>query len=307
MNVTNRKDLPAGLWVVATPIGNLDDLTPRALRALESADQILCEDTRRTAHLFSAVGLPLDPGRLARFDAHSDLSTVARWIHFLSSGKSVALVTDAGTPSVSDPGSALVAAAHAEGIRVTPVPGVSAVSTFLSVAGWVGNTFTFGGFFPRKGSEQSRLLSAVHHSSLSQIWIWFESPHRIQDALLGVEHFSRQNQIELKVVAAKELTKLHEKIFSGTALSVYTAVEKEITSEGALGEWCFGVEFPKSKSEAEDQVGTDSQGSAAWVLALACLIEEGVSPSRAAKRVSQTFNVPKNQAYERAIHLSAKN
>ncbi len=303
MNETNRQILPPGLWVVATPIGNLGDFTPRARWALEHATWVLCEDTRRTAHLFSALGFSVGKGRLSRFDAHADPKTVEKWIEVLQRGDSIALVTDAGTPSVSDPGSVLVAAAHEGGVRVTPVPGVSAVSTLLSVAGFIGASFNFGGFFPRKQSEQVRVLQAASVSSLSQVYVWFESPHRVQEALSVIEGFVLEHCPDASVVAGKELTKLHEKIFRGSATSVKNHVDQEMTSEGILGEWCIGIEFPRRREEAISGVDGDEANKAPWFLALSCLIEEGVSLSRAVKRVSQAFGVSKNRVYEQSLKI----
>lgn len=305
MNETKRQVLPPGLWVVATPIGNLDDFTPRARQALASADWILCEDTRRTAHLFSALGAALDPSRLARFDAHSDQKAAERWIQAMSEGQSIALVTDAGTPSVSDPGSVLVSAAHEAGIRVTPIPGVSALATFLSIAGMRGTAFFFGGFFPRKSAEQDQILRKAISSPLAKIFIWFESPHRILDSLVQIEKFCAENHRNAQVSVAKELTKIHEKIFRGTPGDVRQRVAAEIEAEGPLGEWCFGLEIADDQSESfnESESGESESG---WKPALRCLIQEGVSPSRAVKRVSQTFGVPKNLVYDYSLQLIDK-
>ncbi len=306
MNQTNRKILPLGLWVVATPIGNLDDLTPRAAGALEQATWILCEDTRRTAQLLSALGIALGKNRLSRFDAHSDAKQVEKWIRILQEGASIALVTDAGTPSISDPGSLLVAAAHREGIRVTPVPGVSAVATFLSVAGLMGSAFYFGGFFPRKSSEQLEVLQKAACSPLAQIYIWFESPHRIQEALEKVEVFCREHAVDAVVIAAKELTKIHEHLFRGAASHVSQQVRQELASEGVLGEWCFAVEFSKRKLTDSSGMGRDQSHEESWRLTLVCLIEEGVNPSQAVKRVSRAFGISKNRVYEHAIEVQKK-
>ncbi len=283
---------------MATPIGNLSDLTPRARWALENAKWLLCEDTRRTAHLFSALGLPLGKNRLSRFDAHADLKKVDAWIDVLKSGESVALVTDAGTPGVSDPGAVLVEAAHQEGVQVTPVPGVSAVSTFLSVAGLAGSSFFFGGFFPRKKSEQIQSLKAASTSTLSEIYVWFESPHRIQESLSAIEGFCLEHFADAVVAVGKELTKIHERIFRGSATDVKNRVDQEVSSEGVLGEWCLAIEFRRLKSDSFNREQDDEAEDAPWKLAFSCLINEGVNSSRAAKRVSQVFGIPKNRVYE---------
>jgi len=294
--------LPHGLWIVATPIGNLSDFTPRARWALEDAKWLLCEDTRRTAHLFSALGLPLGKNRLSRFDAHVDAKKVQAWVEVLKSGESIALVTDAGTPSVSDPGAALVAAAHEAGVQVTPVPGVSAVSTFLSVAGLVGSSFFFGGFFPRKKSERLQVLKAGSASQLAGIFVWFESPHRIQEAVGLIDEYCSEFYPSATIVVGKELTKIHEKIFRGSSTSVKNQVEQELSSEGILGEWCLAVEYPKSKPDSSGEIFESGSEQEAWKLAFSCLIDEGIPPSRAVKRVSQVFGIPKNRVYDWSLN-----
>ena len=149
MDTEKRRDLPQGLWVVATPIGNLGELSERARGALAQADAIYCEDTRRTGALLTAVGI--SGKSLRRLDAHSGARAVEDAVARLESGESFAYVSDAGTPAISDPGSALVAAARARGVRVTPVAGPSAVAALLSVSGFEGTAFVFRGFFPQIG------------------------------------------------------------------------------------------------------------------------------------------------------------
>ncbi|MGZ3709749.1 MAG: SAM-dependent methyltransferase, partial [Bdellovibrionota bacterium] len=200
MNNLKRQYLPPGLWIVATPIGNLQDLSPRARQALEDAHAVLCEDTRRTAALMSAVGAPRDG--LERFDAHSTPGQVRKIVERLGQGENLALVTDAGTPAVSDPGAALVAEARAAGIVITPIPGPSAPVALLSVAGFRATEFTFGGFFPRKPGERRELLKSCEKDGISRIFVWFESPQRISEALAAVA----EAQPAARVIAGKELT-----------------------------------------------------------------------------------------------------
>jgi 16S rRNA (cytidine1402-2'-O)-methyltransferase len=294
MNDTKRQVLPSGLWVVATPIGNLGDMTPRALDALQIADVILCEDTRRTAALLSALGVMHFIKRLDRLDAHTESHKVDRWVQQLADGRNIALVTDAGTPAISDPGSALVAAAHTVGIRVTPLPGCSAVVAFLSASGFSETSFNFGGFFPRKKEEQKQVLELADASSISRVYVWFESPQRITESLAVIsEQFP-----DIKLVAAKELTKLHEHLFAGTASEVYALVCEEIKTEGALGEWCFGMQFKKKEIIQLESIE--------WVKALQCLCDAGVKASEAAKLVSQHFGTAKKVVYDKALHIFGK-
>jgi 16S rRNA (cytidine1402-2'-O)-methyltransferase len=299
MNDTKRQVLPAGLWVVATPIGNLGDLTERAQGALRDANWVLCEDTRRTAQLLSYLGISQIRTRLHRLDAHAADDQVLAWVARLKSGDSIALVTDAGTPSVSDPGGVLVSAAHREGIRVSPVPGVSAVPTLLSVAGFLSASFVFGGFFPRKISDQKKLLQDASGSLLARVFVWFESPLRIQESLEVI----RELYPAALLVVGKELTKIHEKIFRGPSLDVYAQVQDEIDLEGAVGEWCFGLEFQKNDvalSTASTDKSVEEQG---WKLALLSLVECGVARSEAVRKISQVFGIQKNKVYEEALRL----
>jgi 16S rRNA (cytidine1402-2'-O)-methyltransferase len=298
MSHTKRQYLPNGLWMVATPIGNLADLSLRAQWAFTDADEILCEDTRRTATLLSALGLGQKIASLHRLDAHSTLPHIQHWVSLLQEGKNLLFVSDAGTPAVSDPGSQLVALAHAHGVRVTPVPGPSAPLTLISCAGFESGEFTFRGFFPRKKSDQAQELKSVSQSRVSRIFIWFESPQRIQEALESLVVFNP----ELRVVVGKELTKLHERVFVGSAHEVRDQVSTELSEQGELGEWCFAVEFEKEKDATPQE--TSVQESAR--LALQCLLDCQVSPSGAVKKVSQIFGVSKNEFYALALELSGK-
>jgi 16S rRNA (cytidine1402-2'-O)-methyltransferase len=283
--------------VVATPIGNLEDLSFRARQALAEAEVILCEDTRRTGQMLAALGISK---RLERLDAHADAQRITEVLDRLEAGGSFALVSDAGTPGVSDPGALVVSQARARGIVVTPLPGPSAVTTLLSVSGFKQTIFTFRGFFPRKAGERDKELALVQESAtrgLSAISVWYESPERISEvlALLAAK------QPDVSVVVAKELTKLYERIFAGIAHEVSVAVAKEIAAQGARGEWCFAVEWPLPKEA--DERGAEK---ADWVTALQCLLNLQIAASVAAKEVSQQFGVSKNRVYEMALKFSGK-
>lgn len=194
------------LYVVATPIGNLEDLTRRAERVLRECDRVLAEDTRRTLGLLSHLGLkkPLD-----RLDEHAREADITRALGFLLEGQSLCLVSDAGTPLVSDPGSALVRAAKAAGIVVVPVPGASAIMAALVLAGASG-PFRFVGFLPRAGSERGEALSKV--ATDPDIVVFFEAPGRTQDTLAELAALSPDR----RVTVTRELTKMHEEAREGT-------------------------------------------------------------------------------------------
>ncbi len=301
MNQTKRQVFPVGLWIVATPIGNLEDMTPRARVALAEARWVLCEDTRRTAQLLTTLGISIGPGRLKRLDAHATEREIQYWVENLKAGNSIALVTDAGTPAVSDPGSQLVASAYREGVRVTPVPGVSAVSTLLSVAGFSDAAFTFGGFFPRKDAEQEEVVQSAAGSPLSRVFVWFESPKRIEATLNKIAALYPTAHS----VVGKELTKLYEKIFYGDVASVASQVSNELRVEGAIGEWCFAIEFCVS-GESSVSYTEFNEKQTPWFQALTCLIEAGIPTSEAVKRVCQTIGIPKKKVYEASLKIAGK-
>src|SRR5881409_4151494 len=166
------------LYVVATPLGNLDDLSPRAAATLKQAAAVAAEDTRHTKILLAHVG---SRAELVSFHAHSDEAAQRRILHLLGSGKDVALVTDAGTPAVSDPGAVLVAAARERDVPVVTVPGPTAVAAALSVSGLAADRYLFLGFLPRKGGERRRLLDLVAESEWTTVL--FEAPLRVVNLL----------------------------------------------------------------------------------------------------------------------------
>ncbi len=193
------------LFVVATPIGNLADLTYRAAATLQQVEAVLAEDTRQTKKLLNHYEIN---ARLVSYHAHTSPSKQAEILDRLVAGESLALVTDAGTPAISDPGSALVAAARQAGHEVIPIPGPSAVPTALSAAGMGGDTFTFLGFLPHKKGRQTALEKIAE---LIQPVVLYESPYRLVK-LLGelTEHYP-----EALVCVARELTKVHEEFRQG--------------------------------------------------------------------------------------------
>ncbi len=296
MKDTKRQVLPSGLWVVATPIGNLADLTPRARVALEEADCILCEDTRRTSVLLSALGMHSLGARLQRLDAHTPEAKIQNWVVQMQEGKRFALVTDAGTPAISDPGALLVARSRAAHIQITPFPGASAVLALLSVCGFYETAFTFRGFFPKKREEKEKEFQLVCSSQVSDIFVWFESPLRVVDTLGVLEN----GYPDVSVVVAKELTKIHERTFFGSASQVSYAVQEEVLKEGALGEWCFAVRWIRPKKSKEDLKLLEDESSV-WSQALSCLLNLGISTVDAAKEVSQEFGISKRQVYNLAL------
>lgn len=195
------------LSIVATPIGNMEDMTLRAIRVLKEADYILCEDTRVTGHLLKHYGVDT---KMRRYDAHASEKTHIGILHDLEVGKKVALVSDAGTPGVSDPGVMLVRRAREAGARVDAIPGASAVTAAFSIAGIAGNNFVFLGFVPLKKGRQTFFQSL---SDYDMPVIFYEAPHRIMKTL---ESLKENLSIDRKVVVARELTKMFEEVVVGS-------------------------------------------------------------------------------------------
>jgi 16S rRNA (cytidine1402-2'-O)-methyltransferase len=223
-------DLVAGrLLVVATPIGNLDDLSPRAREALASANVVLCEDTRRTQHLFARHGLSTP--RISCHE-HNEHRRTAEVLERLGAGQTVALVSDAGTPAVSDPGQRLVAAAAAAGHRVESLPGPSAVLAILSTSGFAAVPFTFLGFPPARRGERDRWY--VARAGREGTSILFESPFRVAGSLRALAAAWGDPEIAV----GRELTKLHEEILRGRASEVAAILEER---PGIRGEFAIAV------------------------------------------------------------------
>ncbi len=197
------------LTLVSTPIGNLGDLAPRAVEALEAADLVCCEDTRRTGSLLKQIGVRVD--ELRRLDDHTEFESIPVILDRLGAGERVVLVSDAGTPGISDPGERLVAAVAEAGIEVTTVPGPVAAIAALVSSGLPSGRFVFEGFLARKGQERSAQLAAI--AVESRTTVFYESPNRVAATLAALGEACGP---ERRAVVARELTKLHEELRRGT-------------------------------------------------------------------------------------------
>lgn len=271
------------LVLVATPIGNLGDLSPRARHELEAADVVCCEDTRRTGRLLELSGLRAR--RLLRVDEHTERAAVDEVTALLAAGRRVVLVSDAGTPTVSDPGRRLVAAAVAAGHEVTAVPGPSAVLAALAVSGLAADRFVFEGFLPRRGRERAERLAAL--AGEARTVVLYESPHRVGATLadlaaaLGPERYA---------VVARELTKLHEQVQRATLGELAERL-------GELkGEVVIVVEGAAPPPPADDEVVR---------AALSDELAAGASRRDAAATVAEALGVRRRRAYELALGLDA--
>lgn len=283
------------LYVVATPIGNLEDLSPRARRILTAVDGILCEDTRVTLKLLLGLGIqrPLT-GVLERSDQHASESQILRWVERLVAGESFALVSDAGTPAISDPGAELVSKCAAAGLEVVVIPGPSALAAFLSGAGFTRGSPLFRGFFPRKNTDRESEWKKVEALPFDSIVVWFESPERMVETV----EFIAARDPEKRGVFAKELTKLYEKFYYGKLGDLASHIQRAQAAGEVRGEWVIGVYFPERVAAA------DGEGNDDWRKGLRSLLNSGVSPSRAAREVSQVFGILKKIAYAEAILLA---
>ncbi len=223
--MTSQPASPGRLLVVATPIGNLEDLTPRALAALREASLVLCEDTRRTGNLFARHGLTTP--RVSCHE-HNEYRRIPEMLERLARGETLALVSDAGTPGVSDPGRLLAAAAAEAGYRVEPVAGASAVAAILSVCGFPAVPFSFLGFPPSRRGERARWYARF--APRDETRILFESPFRVVESLGEMARAWG----DPKVCLGRELTKLHEEILRGTASSVGALLAKRPGVKGEI-------------------------------------------------------------------------
>ena len=190
------------LYLVATPIGNLEDITLRAVRVLKEVDQIACEDTRQTQKLLNHYGITT---RTVSYHEHNEMTRAAELVKEMQEGASVALVTDAGMPGISDPGYRLISLAIRHHVPVVPIPGASAFLAALVASGLPTDSFRFSGFLPAKRGERRAVLEAIQTSPRTQVF--YEAPHRIVEALSDVVEVLGQNR---HVVIAREVTKLHE-------------------------------------------------------------------------------------------------
>jgi 16S rRNA (cytidine1402-2'-O)-methyltransferase len=229
------------LYVVATPIGNLEDITLRALRILKEVDLIAAEDTRHTRHLLDHYGVTTP---LTSYHEHNERAKARALTERLQRGERIALVSDAGTPAISDPGYRLVVAAVAAGISVTPIPGPSAVAAVVSASGLPSDRFVFEGFLPgRKAERRSRLLALREEP---RTLIFYEAPHRLKECLLDVFEVLGSREM----VLAREVTKLHEEFYRGSVSDILA----ELDSESVRGEVALVVKGSSGDGTVSENV-----------------------------------------------------
>jgi len=268
------------LWLVATPIGNLSDLTPRAVEVLGHVGLICCEDTRRTGLLLQHAGVRAK--RLAVCNDHTELSRIDDVLQVLGGGRDVAIVSDAGTPGISDPGTRLVQATIEAGYNVSAVPGPSAAIMALTISGLATDRFVFEGFLPRKGADRAARLAEI--AAEPRTTVIYEAPHRALRTLADLRDACGDDRM---VVVTRELTKLHEEVVRGPL--------GEIDIGGPRGEYVFVVEG----APVDDQPVDDNTVRAA----LRDELDAGSSTRDAAALVAKRFGRAKRDVYAIAIAL----
>ncbi len=286
MSSSERVPVSVGglLYVVATPIGNLDDLSERARQVLAGADLVAAEDTRHSGRLLQHLGL--SKPMLALHD-HNERGRVSRVLEALSAGQTVALVSDAGTPLVSDPGYIVVREARAAGFKVSPIPGACALVAGLSAAGLPTDQFLFAGFLPAKRAGRKSTLESFRRQSATLVF--YESPHRITDLMEDVvDVFGAEREC----VLGRELTKTFETFYSGAAAEVLAELQAD--PHGSRGEFVVMVRGAADVPSVEASVDADKL--------LALLVKE-LPVKTAAKIVADVSGLSKNDLYQRALGL----
>jgi 16S rRNA (cytidine1402-2'-O)-methyltransferase len=272
------------LYLVATPIGNLEDITLRALRVLKEVDVIACEDTRQTQKLLNhyAIGT-----RTTSYHEHNEMTKSAELVKEMQEGASVALVSDAGTPGISDPGYRLITLAIRHHVPVVPVPGASAFLAALVASGLPTDSFRFSGFVPAKRGERRAALEAVKSSPRTQVF--YEAPHRVVESLEDVVEVLGS---ERHVVVAREVTKLHEEFLRGRAGEVLENLKARDAIKGEI------TLLIGKASEEESRVGTDAFVRPSVRQRMQeIMAEEKVDEKAALKKVAKERGVSKSEAY----------
>lgn len=283
--MNHTSNLSAGtLYVVATPIGNLKDITYRAVEVLLHCSWAACEDTRHSQRLFQAYNIQC---KTIALHQHNENQTSGKIIELLLNGEDVALVSDAGTPLISDPGFPLVQQAHELGIKVSPIPGPSALIAFLSASAVKSQPFTFHGFLPAK--KQQRLNFYESLLPLDTTHVFYESSHRIVDSVQQIKSvFGAQCQVAM----GRELTKQFEQIFVGSVDQLLELLLADNNHQ--KGEFVVAIEA--SKVKADDELSTAQQQ-------LANDLKSHLPPKIAAKIVADHYSINKKQVYEYILNL----
>ncbi len=283
-----NSEVTAGiLYIVATPIGNLEDMSFRAVRILQSVDYIAAEDTRHTGKLLNHFQIKVPQ---ISYHEHNQKQRIPELLDKLKAGKNIAVVTDAGMPGISDPGYEIVKAAIDVGFRVVPIPGANAAITALSAAGLLTERFVFEGFLPSKGKERQQRLDVLETEA--RTIILYESPHRLEKTLADLANCLGSDR---PIALGRELTKLHEEFWRGTigeALSYYQSVPPQ-------GEFTLVI---AGKSEATEEISDTTLKTE-----LENLLKQGISRSEATKIMAERTSVSRRKIYQLALLIPESN
>jgi 16S rRNA (cytidine1402-2'-O)-methyltransferase len=267
------------LYIVSTPIGNLEDITLRALRVLKEVDVVAAEDTRHSLKLLSHYGISKT---LISYWGEKEKVKAEETVRRLNAGQSIALISDAGTPGISDPGGVLIKRAIEEGIEVVPIPGPSAMVAALSLSGFSTTGFVFLGFLPPRHAQREKMLREL--SLEKRTLVFYEAPHRIRETLSDMADIFSQR----KAVVVKELTKLHEQAVRGTIGEVLALMEDMKT----VGEFVIVVEGrPEDRSSSRDDALAEIRS----------LMKKGLGRKEAVKRVAEEYGLSKKELYDLSL------
>lgn len=271
--------MPGILYIVATPIGNLEDITLRALRVLKEVDFIAAEDTRHSLKLLNHYDIEKP---LLSYWSEREKVRSEEIINLIKAGKTVALISDAGTPGISDPGAVLIRRAIEEGITIVPVPGPSALIAALSVSGLPTEEFSFFGFLPPKKSERLRKLEELKFEK--RTLVFYEAPHRLLET---VEDFIEVFGGERRVVLFKELTKIHEQVMRGSLQEVYSRLSGSVIA----GEYVIVIEGNSGRAASIEEALEEVK----------VLMRQGMGRKEAVKTVAEHYNLSSKELYDRSL------
>lgn len=275
------------LYLVATPIGNFSDVSERMIATLSEVDILLCERPMHSKRLLQHIGVV--PPKVAKLTDHDAPKVLLTWLEALKNGQSIAYVSDAGTPLISDPGAALVELAHQHCIKVVPIPGPSAVSTVMSMTGLSTNGYQFYGFLPSKSSARVKVLAGVVNSQHAVVF--FESPHRLIASLSDMQTVLGDNR---EVFVAKELTKIYESYWRGSLADVLNAL-RDASIKGE-----YVVVLAPFEGDAVDTISLELER------VMRILHDDQLPMAQAVGLAVQLVKVSKNQAYGCALHVYQK-
>src|SRR5437660_3074535 len=284
----NTGDMPGTLYIVATPIGNLEDITQRALRVLREVEIIACEDTRRTRVLLNHFGIKT---RTISYHEHNERERAARLAELLEEGKSIAIVSDAGTPLISDPGFRIVNRAVEDGITIVPIPGPTAFVAALVASGLPSDQFFFAGFLPARANATRAHLEDL--AAIQATLVFYEAPHRIAAALSDAVDVLGNRE----AAVARELTKIHEEIARGNLRELAKRFSQSTATRGEIVLLISGAGVEESGSGASELAGAADVSSRGLIARVRQLESEGLDSRAALKKAARELGLKRSEAY----------